>query len=108
MSTVYDYVVNQIASSTPSDSLRVKGNTLHLSLDFSTGTFVGSATLQVSKDGGATFQNVTDAQGNAATWSSGPLETPWPNVVKGFLYRWDVARTSGTLYAGLYDGGAAR
>lgn len=70
--------------------------TFNLVLNFSTGAFVGSATLQRSFDAGATWQSVTDDTGNIATWS-GDLNCSWDESETGVMYRWNVTRTSGTL-----------
>lgn len=75
-------------------TLRQAGE-FNILLDFTTGTFVGTATLQRSYDG-STWYNVTDAQGNVASWTA-DLNTAWFEPEAGVQYRWNVTRTSGTL-----------
>lgn len=94
-------VTDSISSTTTGTAIRAQKD-LWLSLDFTTGTFVGSVTLKCSRDGGTTYKTVTDAQGNAATWTA-DLETAWPVPVEDWLYRWDATRSSGTLAASIYQ-----
>lgn len=73
------------------------GVPFNLFLNFDT-PGVGSATLVRAFDGGSTYYTVTDAQGNAATWTAN-LNTTWIEWEDNVTYKWDVTRTSGSIIA---------
>jgi hypothetical protein len=100
LGTPNSYSEQTISSSTQSTAKRCEGS-FNLFLDFTTGSFVGSVTLKRKLYGQAAFHTVTDAQGNAATWTA-DLNTTWYEpTIGGAQYEWDVTRTSGDLVAGL-------
>lgn len=84
------------SSTTSSGYLMRLGGSFNIVLDFTTGVFVGTAVLQRSFDDGTTWQNVTDAQGNVASWTA-DLNTVWYEPEDNVYYRWNVTHTSGTL-----------
>lgn len=86
-------------STTVSDGYRMRlPGSFNISLDFTTGVFVGTAILQRSFDDGVTWASVTDAQGNVASWTAN-MNSAWFDPEDGVQYRWNVTRSSGTLYA---------
>lgn len=88
--------VDSFTSSVSGTEKLISRGQFNISLDFATGTGAGTVVLQRKLPGEAAYHTVTDAEGDAASWT-GDLNTSWFEPEVSAYYKFVCTFTSGTI-----------